>query len=345
MPNILYNKRTLLGAVRQMESPRTFLRDTFFTNIRTFQTETVEIDIVKGDRQVAPFVHPIIGGKVMVNKGYQTNSYKPPLVAPEKIITAKDLNDRLAGENPYETTSAEDRNAKKTAEYLELLEDSITRREELMCSQAIFEGKVVVKGEGLDEEINFGFTNNATIATKWSIDGSNPIADLEAMYSLVQTNGMTNPGICIMANNVANAFINHKLVKEVLDIKNYQLAKIEPKTLPNGTRYIGRLSLLDLDIYTYSGMYTDDWTGASPVTKKFVPDNKVALLPIDANFSLAYGAVEIADDKTEQIYLAEGRRIPDIYVERKPVRKILNLSSRPLPILDKVDSFAVADAL
>ena len=346
MPNsVIYDKRTLLGAVRLMEAPRTFLRDTFFTNVKTSATESVEIDIVKGDRAVAPFVHPVLGGKIIANKGYQTKTYKPPLVAPEKIITAKDLQNRLPGENPYATVSPEERNAQKTAEFLEQLEDQITRREEVMCSQAIFEGKIYIKGEGLDEVIDFGFTNNATITTKWGAAGANPISDLEAIYQMVQTNGMVNPGICIMANNVAAAFISNDKVQKYLDIKNYNLAKIEPKVLPNGVRYLGRIDLLDLDIYTYSGIYTDDWSGSTAVTKKFVPDNKLIMLPIDANFTLSYGAVEIADDKTEEIYLVEGKRVPDIYTERKPVRKILNLSSRPLPILDKVDSFAVADAL
>lgn len=342
----LYDRRTLLGVVRQMEKPKTFLRDTFFPVVKISPTEKIEIDVIRGNRKVAPFVHPVIGGKVMKNQGFETKDYKPPLVAPEKIIRASDLQFRNAGENPYELMSSEQREAQKVAEYLEEMEDMNTRREELMCAQAIFLGQVEIVGDDLNEVIDYGFDNLIELTKKWSDPTSDKIADLEAAYYHAQKTGFVNTGICVMDNKLSNLFINDEKVQKLLDNKNIELAKIAPKNLPNGATYIGRIAKIDLDIYVYNAWYTDDWTDKqTPVEKPLVPEGRFALLPIDANYTMGYGAVEVVDDDSDKIYLAEGTRIPDVYVERKPARKVLNLSCRPLPIPTKLDSWVVVQAL
>lgn len=81
MPNTIdiYQPRYLAEVVRSAPPVHTFLRDTFFTNIKTFATEEVDIDIVKGDREMAAFVHPKMGAETMEEEGYETKSYKPPM--------------------------------------------------------------------------------------------------------------------------------------------------------------------------------------------------------------------------------------------------------------------------
>ena len=58
-------KETGLEVVRQIYPKpvsythlHTFFRDTFFTNVKKSTTERVDIDLVKGDRRMAAFVHP-----------------------------------------------------------------------------------------------------------------------------------------------------------------------------------------------------------------------------------------------------------------------------------------------
>ena len=55
MPNVIdiYQPRYLAEVVRQAPPLHTFFRDTFFTNVRTFVTERVDIDIIKGNRRQA----------------------------------------------------------------------------------------------------------------------------------------------------------------------------------------------------------------------------------------------------------------------------------------------------
>ena len=47
----LFETRTMLQALEEMKAPRTFLIQSFFPNVETFATESVDIDIVKGKRK------------------------------------------------------------------------------------------------------------------------------------------------------------------------------------------------------------------------------------------------------------------------------------------------------
>jgi hypothetical protein len=80
MPNQIdiYQPRYLAEVVRSAPPVHTFLRDTFFTNVKTFATEEVDIDIVKGDREMAAFVHPKLGAETMAEKITQARTITQP---------------------------------------------------------------------------------------------------------------------------------------------------------------------------------------------------------------------------------------------------------------------------
>lgn len=345
----LFEPRTMMEAIRRMAPVNTFLRDTFFKSPLTFDTKTVEVDFYKGKRKVAPFVHPKIGGKTVENAGYQTNIFTPALVAPDKITTADDLMNRVPGEPLYGGMSPAERGAVKLGQDLAELDEMITRREELMAAQALFTGKIPVKGEGLDYEIDFQFTNKVTLSGTdlWSdTANSDPIADLESWYLQVQIAGLLNPDVCIMANDASNAFINHPKVQKLFDLRQINIGKIDTKLLPNGVTYVGRLEKLGLDIYVYNEWYLDDWTDpANPTNKPMVPNGVVSLLSTRARYSMAYGAVTLINQESEQFYTVEGKRIPDSWIEKKPARRFVQLNSKPLPVPHEVDSWYVATVL
>lgn len=217
----IYTPRTLGKLVRRLPPVRTFFLDTFFRNKRTFYTKSVEVDFKKGGRALAPFVHPKVGGKTIPNAGYQTVSYTPTLVAPNKITTVDDLLERSAGENPYSGKKPADRAVEKLAEDLRELKEMIVRRREWMAATAIFTGKIPIIGEGLNEEIDFGFDNIETIVTdalKWTSPTSHPLADIERWRKKVQKTGFVNCNICVMASDVSAAFVSHPEVMKQLDV-------------------------------------------------------------------------------------------------------------------------------
>lgn len=342
----IYEPRTMGRVVQKLPPVRTFFRSTFFRNEETFVTKNVDVDFKKGSRKVAPFVSRLIGGKIVPNTGYETKTYTPPLVAPEKVTTIDDLLERRPGENMFSGRTPAERAVLKMSEDFVELREQITRREELMCAQAIFTGQIPVIGDGVNEVIDFHFTNKEKITTaakKWTADTSDPIADLKRWHETVQKTGFTNCDICVMGSDVANAFVNNAKVKDLLDVKNYALAVIQPKQLPNGTTYIGTIHELGLDIYKYNEWYLDDWTNPdAPEDKPLVPADSLALLSTSANYSMYYGAITLIDEATGVFRTVEGKYVPDTWVKRKPARRFLSLSSAPLCVPHDVDSWFVA---
>lgn len=344
----LYEPRTLIGVTERMAPVHTFLRTTFFSRVETFQTESVDVDFVKGNRQVAPFVHPRIGGKVIENKGYQTNSYKPPLIAPDIITTADDLMKRLPGEHIYSGKSPAERAAEKLGKDLSKLDEMVTRREEWMCAQALFKGQIPIIGDGIDEVIEFDFTNKETLSgvSLWSNADADILGDIERWYEDVQVNGFINPNIAIVSSDVANVIINSKAMKELLDVKAYDLAVIAPKQLPNGATFIGRIHKLNLDIYQYNEWFLDDWTDPDkPKTEPLVPAGTFGLFSTNADYAMYYGSITLIDEASNNFTTVEGRRVPDTWVRKKPAAKFLSLQSRPLPVPHEVNSWFIATVL
>lgn len=345
----IYTPRTLGKLVQRMPHVHTFFRDTFFKNRRTFPTKSVDVDFKKGNRKLAPFVHPKVGGKTMLNSGYQTQTYTPVLLAPNKVTTVDDLLERAAGENPYSGRTPAERAVEKLAEDFRELNEMIVRREEWMAATAIFTGQIPVIGDGLNEVIDFGFTNSETIVSaekKWNADTSDPIADLERWHETVQKNGFVNCNICIMAKDVANAFINHKKVKEVLDVKAYDLAIIKPRQLPNGATYVGTIHKLGLDIYQYNEWYLDDWTSPeAPEEKPLVTNGALALMSTEADYSIYYGAITMIPEEGKGFVTVEGDKVPQTWVERRPDRRFLQINSKPLTVPHEVNSWFVAHVL
>lgn len=343
MPN-LFEARTMGELVTRIPRTHTFLRDTFFKNVETFVTESIEVDFKKGNRKMAPFVHPKVGGKTVENKGYQTSKYTPPLMAPNLITTAGDLLTRMAGENPYSGKTPAERAVEKLGKDMEKLEEMITRREEWMAAQAIFTGKIPILGEGLSEEIDFKFTNKVALSTKkWGTAQADPLADIEEWRRKVQITGFVNCDICIMAADVVPLFLQNEKVQKIMDTKAYDLATISPKELPNGATYIGTLHALGMDIYEYNETYLDDWTDPQQeIPKTIVPEKTVTLLSSAAQYSRYYGAVTILSEDGSGFVTVEGEMVPETWTERNPARQFLQLNSRFLPVPHEVDSWLVA---
>lgn len=346
MPNEvnIYTPRYLAEVVRQAPPVRTYFLDTFFTNIMTFPTERVDIDLVKGDRRMAAFVHPRAGGQVLRDTGYETKSYKPPLINPYDLTTADRLMTRLPGEDLYSGMTPAQRAAEKLMAEYNRLNDAATRREEWMAAQAIINGEIPVVGEGVNETIDFGFTNTVKLQENaaWGQSEAKPLDDLGDWVDKVQVNGFANVDRAIFGKKAIRLFLADPEVQKRMDNRRFNIGEIAPRDLPNGVRYYGHLNDPSLDLYGYSEVFLDDWTKPeAPETKPLVPDNALVMAPADPRFMRAYGAATYLDDRGAWV-TAQTARLLRSYVKHGPDRRFLELQARPLPIPDKVDSWLVA---
>ncbi len=71
----------------------------------------------------------VVGGKVVPNTGYETKTYTPPLVAPEKVTTVDNILQRRPGESLYSGRTPAERAVLKMADdFKELREHDFTPR-------------------------------------------------------------------------------------------------------------------------------------------------------------------------------------------------------------------------
>lgn len=341
----IYQPRYLAEVVRSTPPVHTYLRDTFFNNVKTFPTERVDIDLVKGDREMAAFVHPKLGAETMELEGYETKSYKPPMVNPDLVTTAENYLNRAPGETIYSGRTPEQRAAEQLVREYKRLDDAVTRREEWMCAQALTTGAIHVVGKGVNEEIDFGLTNKVVLTgtERWGQSGADILGCLDDWVDTVYTNGFANVDRIICGRQALKLLKNDKGILEKMDNRRYQMGEFNARDMHNGVRYHGYLTDSGLEIYSYKEVYMDRITNPStPTLKRMIPDNMIVMISPGVNFMRAYGMCSYFDEASKRLVTAETTRLLHPYIDHKPERKVLEACSHPLPIPDKVDSWLVA---
>lgn len=331
----LFQIRTMLKALEQMYLPKLFFRSLFFRKSTTSDSESVDIDIFKGKRRLAPFVSPIKEGKMVERLGYTTRTYKPPYVKPKMITTAQHYLTRAPGQIIYgaNRTPAQ-RAAEQLGKDMAELNQQIDRREEWMCAQALTTGKINVVGDGVNDVIDFGMDASHLITLSgtdlWSdTTNSDPMGDLKTWKRLIGKDSGIQPDAVVMGALAWDAFIIHPKTKDALDTRRIDLGLIDPKALPSGATWMGYLKETQQDVYTYDEYYLDD----SAVVQSMMPEKKVIMGSTKARAEKLYGAIQDLEA------LFSVARFPKSWIEKDPSRRILLMQSAPLMSLHQVDAF------
>lgn len=342
----IYETRTMLQAINKMLPVNTFLRDTFFPDVKTFVTEKVDVDFKKGKRRMAPFVARTKGGITVDRQGFRTDTYTTPYIAPQRVLTKNDINARMLGEDVYSTRTPEQRAQELLATDLSELDEMIVRREEWLCRQILLTGTATIRGwvdqvggsEYVEDLIDFGFTNHETLLDThtWDADTSDKYGDLQRIrLAIIIASGMS-PNVCIMASNVADLFINDSKIQKLLDVRNMTIGMINIKPRlqgVDGVTYIGTLTGLGIELYTYDEWFLDD----DDETYAMIPDDYLIMGRTNTGSRL-YGAVtQIEFD--DEFHTYEGTRIPKVWADRNNDKKMIRVASRPLPKPEDVDSW------
>lgn len=345
----IFETRYMLGMIKAANfKPKTFLKNRYFSNAVTFDTNKIDIDIqdVLG-RKIAAFVNPKIGGQTVAREGYRTNTYEAPEVSPMRVTTAEDLLHRQAGESLQASLTPEQRAARILGGDLRDLDDIITRREEVMCAEALFKGKVTVKGDGYDEEVVYwdadpGKQPKTTLSKKWDAVDADPLLDIRiARREMVKSSGF-NPSELILGSKAADALLAKLVEKDFLDKRRVNLGEIEPQFESTGAIYLGHLRDSNIDLYSYEEWYTDDEGKTQPI----VPENLALLASPRVRTTMAYGVVATVNESTQEQILYAESRVPISWVQRaNPSGRVVQIKSRPLPIIHQPLGFHVLEVL
>ena len=348
----MFDTRTMLSVVEEAQKKsKTFLRDSFFGNRVTYDTKKIDVDIVgAGGRKVAPYVHPKVGGVVVEREGYKTESYEAPEVSPMRVTTAEDMLKRAPGETVYNGKSPNQRAAEQLGKDLSQLDDIITRREEVMCAEALFTGQISIKGEGYGEGqvIRYWPSEVAdrpytALPILWNTAEATPAVIMKQLRdlrrSVIQKSGFT-PTQLICGTKVIDALLDKLTEAKALDMRRVDMGHVDPHHLPQGVTYWGYLKDSGLDIYSYDEWYIND----EGVEVPMVPEELCLMASPNARTTLAYGVVGLIGDDGVQFH--EGARVPDSWTQRHaPAGRIVQIKARPLPIVHQIHGFHVIKAI
>jgi hypothetical protein len=345
--NPIYEVRTMLEPFVQGPLVHTFLRDTFFNDREYPPTPLVEFDFRRGRRKMAPFVAPLIGGKVMEREGYETRFFRAPRIAPVRALRTPDLEPRLPGETIYSGRTAADRAAELLAEDSIFCDEAISRREEWMCREVLVNGQItVVADHGYQLVIDFkessqgAADNHEKGLTQWDQAGSDPLKDLEtARLNTIKASGIS-PNVALFGTDAKDIFIRNESVKTLLDNRRIELATIQPIIQDQAVVRFGTVP--GLELYSYSEYFEDDAGDLFPM----LPPNFVMLLSTNTPNKIVYGAfTQLEDAKAKQFVTYQTDRIPFVYGDEDDGNLFYRLTSCPLPMPADILGFRIIEAL
>lgn len=329
----IFGTHVLNKTVEQLNSSASFLLDTFFGQVQTEDSEEIHFDIDKSKPRLAPFVSPLVAGKVVANEGYETKSFKPAYVKDKRRFDPNAPLKRTIGEKIGGVLSPMQRREAALNKSLRNQLENLGRREEVMASEALRTGKVTVQGEDyptvvVDFQRDAALTLALTAGNKWGDTGVDALDDLEDWAALVQDKSGAAATTVVFDPKAWRTFKATDSVEKLLDIRRITgdptlaLGPIAFGQANEKARYVG--SIGDFSFFVYNDVYVDD-AGA---TQKVLPDNTVLLgSRMQLEGTRCYGAIQ--DEKAN--YTAQ-RYFSKSWLEEDPAVRWLLMQSAPLVV-------------
>lgn len=348
--NLIYDTNTLIQVVPNLKRAVTFLLDKFFPNIHMSDTEFVSIDVDVGKRRIAPFVSPLIEGKLVEQRRYQTNTFKPAYIKDKRAPDLRKPIRRMIGERlGGDMTGAEREMANLEFEMSDQV-DMLTRRLEWMAAQVLFKGSVVIQGEGFPSvTVDFGRDPSLTVAltstAKWTpanvVAGTaTPVLNLEAWQrQILKKSGATLTDI-VFSTTAWEGFIADPLLKGAI-----YYPKLGDKgnsidigaQIQRGAIYKGQWGQYSL--WVYNEWFVESGTeGNAQVDKEYpmLPDGGIIISGTEMMGTRAFG--QILDPAFNYASLPFA---PKTWVSEDPPQRYLMMQSSPIVIPSRVNaSFA-----
>ena len=341
-----YDPKTLAGVIRKTIPLRMFFKNRFFSNPVMFPTEKVMFEYQEGRRRLAPFVSPRLESETIERDEYSVKSYSTPFISPNRIITNDTLAQKILGEAEWNSgLTPEDRAAKIAAQDIMDLQETIWRREEYMCARVKQDGKLIIKGKGVNEIVDYGFENIAVLdaPNRWT-PTFDIMGQLRDIASEMRKDGV-NPDMLILGSEAAKMILKNEHFLKLLDNRRVEIGEIRPGELENGIGYLGRMIVPGavFDLYTYEEWVPDDTTldaNGQPTLKPIIDPETVIIQSSREKNSMLYGAITYVDRGGNFVTRME-EYVPRRWWTENPSQKFISISSRPLPMPHDLKSWYV----
>lgn len=328
----IFSTGVLARVIAELPAPAPFILNSFFTAMQTETSEEIHFDVENGRRRLAPFVAPIVAGKVVQSKGFVTKTFKPAYIKDKRVFDSSRPFKRAIGERIGGELSPAQRLQALLATDLQDQLEMLARRQEVMAVEALRTGKVTVKGEQYPTVVvDFGRHADLTVellaGDRWGETGVDPLEDVQAWSMGVTQHSGAAGNTLIMDVKAWQLFSAAPSVQKLLD-RFRGADKLNATVLGEGGRYMGNIG--DFDIWVYAGWYEDPDSGA---LTPYLPDNTVLITSPDLEGTRAYGAIKDEESGFQAMpYFSKS------WVEKDPAVRLLLLQSAPLPVPYRVNA-------
>ncbi len=334
----VYDTNMLIEVVPNLKRAQKFLLDRFFKNIITADTEYVSIDVDVGKRRMSPFVSPLVEGKLVEQRRYQTNTFKPAYIKDKRAPDLRKPVRRMIGERIGGDMTGAERMMANLVFEMEDQVDIIDRRLEWMAAQALATGTVTVSGEGFPTTlIDFGRDSTLTVAlsgaAQWGQAGVSPSTLIEQWgHQMLKKSGGVATNI-VFTTTPWTYFLADPVVKAAIwfpgnggDGNTVNVGA----QVQRGAQYKGRWGQYDL--WVYNDWYVDD----NNVEQPMLVDGTVVMSGDDLMGTRAFGQILDPSFNYEALPYA-----PKTWIEQDPAQQFLLMQSSPIVIPSRVNaSFA-----
>lgn len=340
--NLIYDTNTLVQVVPNLKLSTNFLLDKFFPNIVMADSEYVAIDVDIGKRRMAPFVSPLVEGKIVEQRRYQTNVYKPPYIKDKRAPDLRKPVRRMIGERfGGEMSGAEREMANLEAEMTDQI-DILNRRLEWMAAQALLNGTVTMAGDGFPTVvIDFGRDPSLTVTNaagaQWTIANitagtASPTTDIEKFQrTILKKSGATVTQL-IFTTSAWEGFIADPLLKGAIYYpKLGEAGPIQPgPEIAKGGMYKGRWGGYDLWIYNE---WCVDPVAGTEIETPMLADGSLIMSGPEMLGTRAFGVIFDPAFAYAPIPYA-----PKTWVSEDPPQRYIMMASSPMVIPARINA-------
>lgn len=330
----IYDTNALIQVVPNLKRAQKFLLDTFFPNVVISDTEFVSIDVDVGKRRMSPFVSPLVEGKLVEQRRYQTNIFKPAYIKDKRAPDLRKPVRRMIGERiGGDLTGAEREMANLEFEMMDQI-DMLDRRLEWMAAQALLNGTVTISGEGFPTVVvDFGRDSSLTVAltgaNQWGQTGVVPSTLIEQWGHLILKKSGAVCTDIIFTTTPWNLFLQDPVVKQAIwypgsgQGNTIQIGA----QIQRGAQFKGRWGQYNL--WVYNDWYVDD----NNVEQPMIADGNIVMAGPDLMGTRAFG--QILDPAFNYAGLPYA---PKTWVENDPPQRFIMMQSSPIVIPSRVNA-------
>lgn len=337
----VWDTAELVHVVRNLKTPSQWLLNTFFPNIITYDTEQIAIDIDFGKRRLAPFVSPLVEGKLVESRTIQTNLFTPAYIKDKRAPDFMRPVRRMIGERIAGTMSPQERVEANIIFEMQDQVEMVDRRLEWMAAQALATGSVTITGDNYPSVVvNFGRASVNTVtltgSAQWGQANISPSNYLTMWAATVLQQSGAAPNKVVFTNTPWLAF------KSDINVLN---AVLPPRSGGSNIEYGGKIQkgavLMghwgQFDLYLYNDYYVDP---TSDIEYPILADGVVLLGSEALEGIRAFGC--ILDPKFNYGPLPYA---PKMWVEDDPAQRFLMMQSAPMVVPSRVNAVLAATVM